>query len=120
MPIDPSEYPPDWPEISQRIRDRDGHCCKFCGVAQHATGWRDQRGNFHALAEGQTAPASVKTVRIVLTVAHLDHDTANNGDENLAALCQRCHLRHDRKQHRATAGRRRRGRRRLSGQMELL
>jgi len=34
--------------------------------------------------------------RIILTVAHLDRDRTNNALENLAALCQRCHLNHDR------------------------
>lgn len=33
--------------------------------------------------------------RIILTAAHLDRDPSNNLRENLAALCQRCHLRHD-------------------------
>lgn len=33
----------------------------------------------------------LKAVRIVLTVAHLDHDPTSNADENLLALCQRCH-----------------------------
>lgn len=37
--------------------------------------------------------------RIIITVAHLDRDTKNNEKENLAALCQRCHLRHDIHQH---------------------
>jgi 5-methylcytosine-specific restriction endonuclease McrA len=37
--------------------------------------------------------------RIVLTIAHLDHDHNNSTDDNLAALCQRCHLTHDRHQH---------------------
>lgn len=36
---------------------------------------------------------------IVLTVAHIDRDTKNNERSNLAALCQRCHLRHDIRQH---------------------
>jgi hypothetical protein len=40
---------------------------------------------------------------VVLTIAHLDHDIGNNDDGNLAALCQRCHLRYDAKQHAATA-----------------
>jgi hypothetical protein len=35
-------------------------------------------------------------VRIILTVAHLDQNPANNDESNLAALCQRCHLNHDR------------------------
>lgn len=33
--------------------------------------------------------------RIVLTVAHLDHNIKNNDFSNLAALCQRCHNRLD-------------------------
>lgn len=37
--------------------------------------------------------------RIILTTAHLDRNTANNEPDNLAALCQRCHLRHDIFQH---------------------
>lgn len=37
--------------------------------------------------------------KVVLTVAHLDHDKNNNRFSNLAALCQRCHLTHDRTQH---------------------
>lgn len=32
---------------------------------------------------------------IVLTIAHLDHNINNNNEDNLAALCQRCHLIHD-------------------------
>jgi hypothetical protein len=32
---------------------------------------------------------------VVLTVAHLNHDPADCRDENLEALCQRCHNRHD-------------------------
>jgi len=33
--------------------------------------------------------------KVMLTIAHLDHDIANNSFENLKALCQRCHLGHD-------------------------
>lgn len=36
-----------------------------------------------------------KPVRVVLTVAHLDHTPENCADDNLAALCQRCHNRYD-------------------------
>lgn len=42
---------------------------------------------------------STHTTIIVLTVAHVDQDPANNTDDNLAALCQRCHLKHDQVQH---------------------
>jgi tRNA(Ile)-lysidine synthase TilS/MesJ len=44
-----------------------------------------------------------KPIKIVLTVAHLNHDIADNSDDNLAALCQLHHLRHDIDHHRANA-----------------
>jgi hypothetical protein len=40
-----------------------------------------------------------KAIKVVLTVAHLDHDITNNEPDNLAALCQKCHLRYDAKHH---------------------
>lgn len=40
-------------------------------------------------------------VRVVLTVAHLNH--GDDRPENLAAMCQRCHLRLDRAQYAASA-----------------
>ena len=41
-----------------------------------------------------------KKVKVVLTVAHLDHDEENHEvkDERLAALCQWCHLNYDAKE----------------------
>jgi len=44
-------------------------------------------------------------VRIVLTIAHLDHDPSHNDDSNLQALCQWCHLKHDRNFHYANSRR---------------
>ena len=41
----------------------------------------------------------IRTTHIVLATAHRDHDTANNFDRNLAAFCQRCHINHDRPEH---------------------
>jgi hypothetical protein len=35
----------------------------------------------------------------VLSAAHLDSDPANNRVNNLRALCQRCHMLHDRSHH---------------------
>ena len=37
--------------------------------------------------------------RVVLATAHLDHDPTNNRPRNLKALCQRCHMLHDRQEH---------------------
>jgi hypothetical protein len=38
--------------------------------------------------------------RFHLGTAHLDHNPQNSAQRNLRALCQRCHLRHDRLEHR--------------------
>jgi hypothetical protein len=32
---------------------------------------------------------------VVLTVAHMDHEPENCSNDNLRALCQRCHNRYD-------------------------
>jgi hypothetical protein len=37
--------------------------------------------------------------RVVLAAAHLDSDPTNNRLKNLRALCQRCHMLHDRPHH---------------------
>ena len=37
--------------------------------------------------------------RVVLAAAHLDSDPTNNRLRNLLALCQRCHMLHDRPHH---------------------
>jgi len=37
----------------------------------------------------------LRIVRIVLTVAHLDHQPENCDRANLKALCQRCHNSYD-------------------------
>ena len=81
MPIDYSEYHPKWTLISKLIRfTRADNKCEHCGAVNYGT--NPKTGS-----------------KIVLTVAHLDHDKTNNRFTNLAALCQKCHLRHDINQH---------------------
>jgi 5-methylcytosine-specific restriction endonuclease McrA len=78
MPINYKKYPPNWrTEIVPRIKARDGHQCKFCGIE-----------NYTIKPNG---------TKVVLTIAHLDHDADNHNvaDDRLAALCQACHLRYD-------------------------
>ncbi len=62
------EYPPDWPEISQKVKEEAGNRCERC---KHP----------------DDAPADY-----ALTTHHLDNDKGNCARWNLAALCQRCHL----------------------------
>lgn len=121
-------YPLDWAQLSWIIRfERAGGCCEHCRrphgrhVIQTADGswwdddrrqWRDDRGRrvralpcpdvlsantpqLHGF-EPRTLPSTL----VVLATAHLDHDPSNNRPRNLAALCQRCHLAHDRSAHR--------------------
>lgn len=62
------EYPRNWNEIAQRVKDEAGWKCVRCGHP-------------HESASGH-----------VLTVHHLDMNPANCKWWNLVALCQRCHL----------------------------
>lgn len=107
MPIDYSKYPPNWKtEIRPSILKRAGDRCERCGVKNYAIGYRDEDGKFHQVSK-ETAEALMlirkrTCFRIVLTVAHLNHDVTDNCPENLAALCQKCHLAHDAGQHKAT------------------
>ena len=81
MPIDYKEYHPKWSLISRLIRfARAKNNCEKCGAENYK-------------------PHPVTGSKVVLTVAHLDHNKNNNRFSNLAALCQRCHLQHDIKHH---------------------
>lgn len=116
MPVDYALYPPNWKtEIVPEIRARSGGRCEACGVRNHAHGWREdnEARTFHELPEPGTSEfeeanyflmlehPDARVIRIVLTVAHKDHDVKNNGEPgnrpNLADWCQLCHNRHDAK-----------------------
>lgn len=98
MPIRPENrdrYPPSWREIGRRIRfERANGACECtgqCGI-DHAeeSASDDERcdatdGDYHRITGSS----------VVLTVAHLDHMPENCADDNLLAMCQRCHNRYD-------------------------
>ena len=122
MPIDYRNYHPDWKQISRSIRDRAGDRCEWCGVRDLAYGYRDAAGTFHECEGLEIEHAThdgFKIIRIVLTVAHLDHDVANNEAGNLACLCQKCHLNHDLEHHLTNAAETRRRKAIDLGQQEL-
>lgn len=111
-PWDRTLYPESWPEIRAAILKRAGNRCERCGVANGSIGARDRQGAWHDQREIDCMKSDVgeamfgdypRIIRIVLTVAHLDHDVANNDPSNLAARCQRCHLTHDARRHAAHA-----------------
>jgi hypothetical protein len=106
VPFDRKRYPPNWEEIRARILDRDEHRCKFCGVPNNERIWRDSDGDWHTTGNDQSlySVGGNRVVKIVLTIAHLhDPDPMNCEDGNLAALCQRCHLRLDAPLHASNA-----------------
>lgn len=91
MPIRPenrARYPKDWKEISARIRfERAGGRCECAGECG------GDHGSTCAALHGEPHPDTGSIV--VLTVAHLDHEPENCDDDNLKAMCQRCHNRYD-------------------------
>jgi hypothetical protein len=92
MPIDYTEYPDNWKEISEYIRfERAGNKCETCGAENYK-------------------PHPITGSKVVLTVAHISHDKDDvrysadkydptDEENNLVAECQRFHLTRDAKLH---------------------
>lgn len=117
MPIraeNKARYPKDWKDISRRIRERAGQKCEKCNARNGELIFRFCSEDYHfqpsyMTEEGEVFHAETgnhlddvppcfvtdvtngKWVRVVLTVAHLDHTPENCTDDNLRAWCQRCH-----------------------------
>jgi len=120
MPIraeNKDRYPRDWPAISRAIRERAGQKCEKCKAPNGATVFRFTNEDYHYKPVYMTKAGDVfdaengqdvgyeyaaddtdltgKWVRIILTVAHLDHQPENCDPDNLRAWCQRCHNAYD-------------------------
>lgn len=120
MPIKPenkARYPKDWEQIRQAILARAGDICECrgeCGI-RHALSdgaglrcgapnrqfvkWVDGGKNWRFVELGASG------VRIILTIAHLDHTPEHNDPSNLKAMCQLCHNNYDREHRQANAKR---------------
>lgn len=119
MPCDYSKYPDNWlTEIRPLILMRAQDCCENCGVPNGVIVMRgitnparyeivgtdrsqleDWQRDYDYFKDAMIEDGLLRPIRIILTIVHLDHDTTHNHPENLAALCQRCHLRHDARSH---------------------
>lgn len=86
MPCDYSKYPDNWKELRKRVLERADNRCE--GSPKYP-GCRAE--NYQ--------PHPVTGSKVVLTIAHLDHDVTHNDLGNLRAWCQRCHLTYDVKFH---------------------
>ena len=88
-------YPKDWKLISESIRRRSGGRCECegeCGLHRTHPGPR-------RCEELHNMPAKWAKGKVILTVAHLDHQPENCDRKNLKAMCQRCPLRYDHDHH---------------------
>ncbi|MCP4111392.1 MAG: hypothetical protein GY749_38655 [Desulfobacteraceae bacterium] len=83
MPCDYRKYPKNWfSEIRPEILERAGNCCE--GIPAYPL-CRARNRIRHPVTRSY----------VVLTIAHMNHDTADNRSANLRALCQRCHNTYD-------------------------
>jgi len=101
MPIKPENkalYPKDWKAISLAARKRAGNCCEGSPAYPEC---RAANGEPHPVTQS----------RVILTVAHLNHNPADCRPENLKSWCQRCHLTYDAQHHARNAEMTRRAKR---------
>lgn len=133
MPFHRERYPADWRATSLRIRERAGQACECrgeCGDEHDQECTDDPRRcsapNGKLIKRSDVCPArweehagcslclggdkDCRPIRVVLTVAHLNHEPMDCRPENLKAMCQRCHLRYDGKLHARSARATRRAR----------
>ena len=122
MPIRPELrkfYGRDWQRVTRpRILKRAGNRCEQCRKPNGKTvivlrrgdwlWWRTPRSKRWRNRNGEISlaplapPLGEYRVRVVLTIAHLNHVSRDDRDDNLKALCQWCHLHYDQLHHKET------------------
>lgn len=124
MPIDYKKYPKNWKsEIRPMILKRAKNKCEICGLPNYeiiSRGVTENKVDVYQLVAGDIYLALNSdliydcdsepneeiefkmAIKIILTIAHLNHNINDNRADNLKAMCQRCHLRYDAKHHAET------------------
>lgn len=77
MPVDWSKYPDDWEDIAKHVKEQAGWKCEKCDLQCYFPGEKHEN------------------TRRTLTVAHINHIEMDCTNENLVALCPKCHLQYD-------------------------
>ena len=104
MPIkDKSLYPKNWPAIRLEVLQRAKFRCECAGECRRNHGAYGETGFRCREQDGETGRQM--NGRVVLTIAHLDHNPRNSRRDNLRAMCQRCHLTYDAGYHAFNAAR---------------
>jgi hypothetical protein len=100
MPISYFRYHPDWKDqIRPEALKRAKYACQKCHAPNRANVIFDTPTTYLTVDRYMLADIrkhGQKVVRVILTIAHLNHLVFDNHPDNLRALCQRCHLNHDR------------------------
>jgi hypothetical protein len=105
-PLTPEQraaYGPDWPDVRATIAERSGGQCEClgeCAWSHHTANLTPDIRRRCPAVNGQPSPFTGS--RVVLTVAHLDHDPGTNEPDRLRHMCQGCHLSYDRNARAAT------------------
>lgn len=149
MPIKPENrdrYPANWAtEIRPSILERARNRCEWCGKPNREEVWVNDEGSWKNWPCGVMwikpngippipdrypavqwravkgpSTSGFKTVKVVLTIAHMDHVPEHCEPDNLRALCQRCHLNYDACHHAKSAAATRRAQLEQDGQGRLL
>lgn len=136
-----ADYPPHWQALRAevlRLADNRCQCIGECGSDQAVWGLPGHRcdiPNHARIVRDPLTPAmwwheedapqhqlgdDCKVVRCVLTIAHLCQDSTCDRLACLRAMCQRCHLKYDAKQHAANGAKTRRALQKSAGQLVLL
>ena len=103
MAINYLRYHPDWSDIIRtKVLKKANYQCEICKVTSGSEVLREPNGTWLECDEHVTKWAKKegrKRVKIVLTVAFLNHLVIDARDSNMKALCQACQLHHDRSHH---------------------
>jgi hypothetical protein len=88
--MDRKRYPDNWEWLGKHIRADRGDRCELCYAPNGKRVMRGVHGKYpwYEVAVGPS-------IKVVLTVHHLDFDPTNSHLDNLILCCQRCHNRLD-------------------------
>ena len=98
-----------WKARRERLLERCGHACERCRVPHGRTVIRSRLGSWkfgtHWYSPDGTPVSKwqgIRTVRVVLDMVHLTHDSLRNQECDLGMLCKYCHFNYDGPQHKET------------------